>query len=139
MSLDLVLDWKGPFSLASRSHRTSFAPPASSGVYLWTVANDIAPRIAYVGEASNLAERFYGHAVCTLGGAYCLYDDDHLVRGNTPVPLYRPSQKTLFTNFLDEPERFATLGLRNLMSYWFWWAVVDAERNASFARLSSRR
>ena len=116
MSLDVVLEWKGPFSLASRAHRTSFAPPASSGVYLWTVANDIAPRIAYVGEASNLAERFYEHTFCTLGGAYCLYDDDHLVQGNKPVPLYRPSQTTLFMNFLGEPERFAMLGLRNLMS-----------------------
>ena len=125
MSLEITLEWRGPFDLASHDHRVVFAPPTTSGIYLWTVA---AHRVSYVGEATNLANRFYQHVFSMLGGAYCLYDEDHLSRETPPVPVYRPSQESLFTTFFDDFDRHSRLAFRNLVSYRFWWATVDDKR-----------
>jgi hypothetical protein len=122
--MDIVLEWKGPFGLKTQEDRRKFSPPTASGVYLWTVANEIGPRVSYIGKAGNLAERFYQHVFWMLGGAYELLDDDHLLRGAKPVPNYRPSQDNLFRNFLDETKGLSLLARRNLLAYHFWWAPV---------------
>ncbi len=127
---EVVLKWSGPHSLASREDRQTFSPPAQSGVYLWTVANDAGPKISYVGQAGSLVDRFYEHVFWTLGGAYCLYGREHLIDGSPPEPVYRPSIGSLLTDFWDPDDAYRGLDLarENLAAYRFWGAPVTADR-----------
>jgi len=126
--MEITLQWTGPFGLATPDQRKQFSPPNESGVYLWTVANEKAPRVSYVGEAGNVADRFYEHVFCILGGAYCLCDRRHLVDGKTPHPVDRPSRNALFADFLDENGCYWRLARRNLFACRFGWATLPGER-----------
>jgi len=126
--LEIALEWKGPFGLGTPEQRAAFSPPMKSGVYLWTVANDDCPRISYIGQASNLQERFYQHVFWTLGGAYRLYGEDHLVRGLPPEDIYVPSMENLLTSFLADDSSLRELARKELCTYRFWWATVKEQR-----------
>jgi len=128
MTLSIQLKWQGPFGVATLKQRAAFSPPVAGGVYLWTVAFELGHRISYVGEAANLQERMYQHVFYTLGGAYCLYGDDHLARGDKPTPQYEPGPSNLFGRYLNEFDALSKLALKNIFAYRFFWAVLDKER-----------
>ena len=126
--MEVVLDWKGPFGLSTEKERAGFSPPTESGVYLWTVANDECLRISYVGQASNFQERFYQHMFWTLGGAYRLCGDSHVLQGMMPEEVYVPSMKTLLTQFLADDSTLRERARTELCAYRFWWAPFAAEK-----------
>jgi hypothetical protein len=121
------LNWQGPFSLGSSAGRSRFDPPSSPGVYLWTVAPNEGQRISYIGQAANINERMYQHIFWTLGGAYCLYDRQHLVEGNPPVPVYEPGLPNLISTFLNDFNRFSAIAIENAIGYNFFWAILDTD------------
>lgn len=128
MAMQICLDWRGPFGLATPEQRSAFMPPETSGVYLWTVGGERQTLISYVGEAVNLRQRMYAHVFWLLGGGYCLYGDDHLVHGIAPVADYTPGHGNLFTRYLNEFDSLSQLAFRNLIAYRFFWACAPQDR-----------
>ena len=127
--LTLHLDWKGPFCLATSGARQAFAPPSEGGVYLWCVGRDPVHRVSYVGQAVNLRDRMYQHIFWTLGGAYRLYSDGHLVDGSCPVPEYEGGLENILTVFLADFGKYSATALHNLQSYSFFWVAIPGERS----------
>jgi hypothetical protein len=122
------LDWHGPFNLATHEGRRDFMPPNEGGVYLWCVGRHPRLSISYVGEASNLGQRLYEHVFSTLGGAYCLYSDDHLFDGATPVAGYNPGLNNILELFLGDFAKYSAMAHHNLLAYSFFWATVPGDR-----------
>ncbi len=122
------LDWQGPHSLATDDGRRDFNPPSESGVYLWCVGRHPNHRISYVGEAGDLQQRLYEHIFWTLGGAYCLYADDHMVDGKSPVDAYKPGLGNILTVFLGDFPKYSAMAHQNLLGYTFFWATVPGDR-----------
>ena len=123
----VTLDWKGPFSLDTADGRGDFKPPNEQGVYLWTIPKDGDFKIAYVGEAKDLAARLYQHFHFLLGGGYELYSTKSLRAGVKPTDAiceYKPGQTQLFQDFVGDFEWLSQLALRNLHSYRFFWAKM---------------
>lgn len=128
-STTVTLDWIGPFSLDTADARGDFKPPNEQGVYLWTIPKDGDFKIAYVGEAKDLAARLYQHFHMLLGGGYELYATKPLrnaVKPTDAICEYKPGQAQLFREFLGDFEWLSQLALRNLHSYRFFWAKMDA-------------
>ncbi len=126
---EIKLGWYGPNRIpAPNKKEGTFNPPKEPGVYLWTVAPTKNYRISYVGEASNVHDRMYQHFFWTLGGAYCLYSDDHLIHGNKPKPIYTPGMQNLLSLFVTEFKTKSKLALDNLLGYSFFWAATSSDR-----------
>lgn len=125
----IKLRWRGPYKLDSPEGREAFTPPGESGVYLWCVGKPPKLRVSYVGQAANLENRFYEHISCTLGGAYSLYSDDHMVAGKSPKPLYQPVLKDRLKNYLEQFvgdfQKYSTIAHDNLRQYRLYWALVE--------------
>lgn len=126
----LKLVWNGPFSLATAEGRHDFLPPTDGGIYLWCVGRHPHLRISYVGEASNIQWRLYEHIFWTLGGAYSLYSDNHMVDGAMPDhPAYTPGPKNILDIFLGDFSKYSEMAYSNLLAYSFYWAtMIQANR-----------
>lgn len=124
----LHLIWKGPFNLVTDEGRSTFLPPNDGGIYLWCVGRHPHLRVSYVGEASNLQWRLYEHIFWTLGGAYSLYSDDHLVDGANPLPGYTPGLKNILEVFLGDFSKYSEMARSNLLAYSFYWATISGSR-----------
>ena len=131
MPLQITLNWQGPYGLASAELRRAFLPPEQPGLYLWTVGAAGADRyqVSYVGETGNISTRMHTHVTSILGGAYYLYDDDHMTRGADPNRrerwVYQPTFRNLLEHFLNDYDRFSKAAVRNLAGYTFFWAVPE--------------
>ena len=121
MAIEINLSWQGPYGLATPELRERFAPPSQPGVYLWTVGQQSNYHVSYIGKANDLKERMYQHVTAMLGGAYHLYDEAHMVRGEPPKSRYQPG----LANFLKDFDTMTGLAHLNLASYRFFWAVLE--------------
>ena len=124
--VSISLNWKGPFDLSTNVSK--FMPPASPGVYLWTVAESKGNLISYIGKAKDINHRFCEHIIYTLGGWSCLYDDKYFHDGGFPIASYNPVApykpgrlSNLLTNFIPS---FRNVAFKNLLSYKFYWVEV---------------
>lgn len=127
MCIRLSLEWQGPFSLPTRETRLSFLPPAEPGIYVWTVGLAVGRRISYIGQAADLQRRMYEHVFWTLGGAYCLYSDDHLLHAEHPILEYEPEPKNLLRPYLDDFTHLGQLAFKNLTAYEMYWSILGGD------------
>jgi hypothetical protein len=129
------LKWYGPYSLKTADGRKEFRPPTVAGVYLWCVGHPDF-RICYVGKSGNLKDRLYGHITATLGGAYWLFKDTHLIERLGPIfpstnwdefKEYEGGFENLLDRFIGHFDVYSARALHNIQSYSFFWSEFSGE------------
>ncbi|MGB3977140.1 MAG: hypothetical protein WBM02_00425 [bacterium] len=122
---EINLIWEGPFTLSGDHPEERFKPPEVSGVYIWTIAEHLGYKLAYIGQTSNLRERFHQHILYTLGGGYELYKKDYFRKAIYPSKDYGPGFDGIVSDFVVNFESRSKLAYENLMSYQFFWTPVN--------------
>jgi hypothetical protein len=128
MTVEIQLDWKGPF-FPGKSSENELPPEHISGVYIWAVNTPRGRLLAYVGKAENIRHRWCVHMYWHLGGGYSLYEVDAMRKGEGLKKMYSSRRyETVFTDFIPNLVGLAALAKRNIESYELYWASVVGDR-----------
>ncbi len=129
----LRLKWRGPWKFTDG--KSDIAPQKKvPGVYLWVVGGPDNRHVSYVGQSSDLRQRFYDHMISILGGGYWLYKPETLT---DVLPVceeenisYKPNPDELNTDFVTQYDCYSKVAKRNLESYEIFWAEITGQTTA---------
>ena len=116
-----VVQFEGPFSLATKSRPLLFEAPIAEepGIYLWTIPYGSGGYlVSYVGETgASFGRRLKDHVIQTMGGNYRICDTALLVEGQAKVlwnGLWRQGTRDRLLEYLEQAEHLAPLARREL-------------------------
>jgi hypothetical protein len=122
MSLLVPIDLQGPFVPGTK---TFTGLPTDPVVYLWTVEVAGAHRVIYIGETTQLTQRWSDHLWWTIGGRYKLFDVDKLRNGSIEVAYEYNGPERHLNELEDFLVRDVKTAVDNVRLLRFWYAKLD--------------
>lgn len=129
-----VVEFEGPFGLASRTPPLLFEQPvaAKSGVYLWAIPYAKGGYlVSYVGETGvSFWQRTKDHLIQTMGGNYRISDPDRLAEGEAKVVwdgLWRRDTRNRMLEYIERVVELAPLARRELQLTVMFVAPLDVD------------